>query len=91
MRRTCCICITALAIAGCSGPAVAPMPRIETQTVKVPVPVKCEVEVPAAMTYRDQSVAPTAPVDELAQAFVVGRSQRDAMEARLRAALEACR
>jgi len=79
-------------LAACAGPP-KPEPRIVTQTVEVPVPTPCAADPgpPPALPDTDAAIAAAPDIFQLAKLYAAGRQQRLDWEARLWAALVACR
>lgn len=76
----------ALLLAGC-----AAAPRVEVQRVSVPVPVECREPVPARPIMPTEAMRPGASLDDFARAAMAEIERREGYEAKLVAALEACR
>ena len=62
-----------------------------TITVRVPVPVACTQAVPDRPLLSIDTMSPDLPLDVQARNMRADHDDRDGYEARLRAALEACR
>lgn len=72
-------------IAGCATPPPASI------TVRVPVPVACTQPTPDRPILSIDTMAPDLPLDVQVRNMRADHDDRDGYEARLRAALEACR
>lgn len=77
-------CVT---LAACAQPQIVRVPY----EVKVPVPVPCKVPPIAVPTFAFDAVTPADDVYVKGRALVAERTQRQAYEATLQAALAACR
>lgn len=72
-------------LSGCSTMPAA------TVTVRVPVPVACTQAVPERPVLAIDTMSPDLPLDVQVRNLRADHDDRDGYEARLRAALEACR
>ncbi len=77
-------------LAGCTHTPKAPEPRIITQRVEVPIRVPCKPERGPEPSYAADAVPLDADIFELSRALLVDRKQRQARQAELDGALNAC-
>lgn len=82
--------VLCLALAGCAGRVVEP-PESTVVRVEVPVQIPCRIERVRRPVFAVDVLPIGASIDEQMRALRADRRQRQGYEARLEAAVEACR